>query len=545
MLSAYSRAQVSWNAIISAIVLVTLGFAGGSFLWWWSRSGATNTRSPQPAANDRALITEPMFSSDAKQLSPGVYLLGKLYPAVAYVIQTTDGLMLLDTGMEADARTLISQFNELDLSLESLRIILITHIHGDHSLGAERLRRLTGAKVYAGRRDSVPLRQGGPREAFFSNYPNKTELHPTTVDILLDGGEVITLGDSRVQVIAAPGHTPGNLCFLLQRDEKRFLFSGDAICSLLSGSEVGTYAAYLPPRYLSDASDYLETLVKLRELPLPYMVLPGHPNEGRISHSPLVSEKQWYGLLEETIQSMQVLVARHGADGRDFLDGHPKKLLPGMHYLGDIHGFSMYALKTSVGILLFDAPGGSDLIEFLGRRFAEIGWAPSTIAAVLLTTANDETTTGLSNLVEKTNCRVVSTRDAFNQLRLRCPSETIFITPQNLISEKLLNMSVFPIDGLSIGAVAYYVSWGGENVLVSGSVPIDSLETANRFDPFLREPENMLRYIGSLESLAGMRPDLWLPLRPVEGRNANVYDDEWEAVIGKSVKLIRSALQGE
>ena len=545
MPSECSRAQATRNAIVAVVAFVAMGVAGGGYLWWRSHSGATNTHPPQPAANGRALAASPTFSSDAKQLAPGVYLLGRLYPAVAYVIQTTDGLILLDTGMEADARTLISQLNELDLSLESLRMILLTHVHGDHSLGAERLKQLTGANVYAGRRDSVPLRQGGPREAFFSNYPNKTEPHPTTVDVLLDGGEVITLGDSRVHVIAAPGHTPGNICFLLEHDGKRFLFSGDAICSLLSGSEIGTYATYLPPRYLGDAGEYLETLRKLRELPMPYMVLPGHPNEERIAHSPLVSKKKWHGLLNETIQSMQVLVERHGADGRDFLDGHPKELLPGLHYLGDIHGLSMYALRTQAGILLFDAPGGNELVEFLGRRFAEIGWDLSTIAAVLLTTANDETTTGLSNLVEKTHCKVVSTRDAFNQLRQCCPSDTTFITPQKLMSENLITMSVFPIDGLSIGVLAYYVAWHGKTVVVSGSVPIDSFESVNRFAPFLRSPEGMTRYMHSLDSLADIRPNLWLRLRPIDGRNANVYDDEWEAVIEKSVRLITNALRSE
>ena len=49
------------------------------------------------------------------------------------------------------------------------------------------------------------------------------------------------------QVIATPGHTPGSVCYLLDRGRLRVLFSGDVIIHL-GPRTLGTYTTYLAPR---------------------------------------------------------------------------------------------------------------------------------------------------------------------------------------------------------------------------------------------------------------------------------------------------------
>ena len=74
----------------------------------------------------------------------------------------------------------------------------------------QRLRAETGAKVYAGEGDAGVLRAGGPREAIFSAFSlPEGDLHPTTIDVALRGGESIAFGDVRFRALATPGHTPG------------------------------------------------------------------------------------------------------------------------------------------------------------------------------------------------------------------------------------------------------------------------------------------------------------------------------------------------
>ena len=221
---------------------------------------------------------------------PGIFLLGGLSPSAAYVVETSEGLILVDSGLDPDAGPLKSQMAELGLDWRRVRAILLTHVHGDHTGGAEALRAATGAKVYAGAGDAAVLRAGGPREAFFSTFsmPDQTP-HPTAVDVELRGGETIAVGDVRIQAIAAPGHTPGSVCYLVERQGLRALFAGDVIMMLRGdepprtelGKPLGTYSAYLPPRYRGDASESLASLRHLRWLPVPDLVLPGHPAADR------------------------------------------------------------------------------------------------------------------------------------------------------------------------------------------------------------------------------------------------------------------------
>src|SRR5262249_61299204 len=118
----------------------------------------------------------------------------------------------------------------------------------------------------------------------------------------------------------------------------RALFTGDVVQSLSRArhGSLGTYAAYLPPLYRGNARDYLASLRMLRGLPTPDLVLPGHPRLDPQPQSPRLGQGRWHGLLDEGIAEMEKLLARYQSDGEGFLDGHPKELLPGLHYLGHV-----------------------------------------------------------------------------------------------------------------------------------------------------------------------------------------------------------------
>src|SRR5262249_50751257 len=163
--------------------------------------------------------------------------------------------------------------------------------------------------------------------------------------------------------------------YLLDRGGQRILFTGDVVQALdpAGKNALGTYAAYLPPVYRGDARDYLDTLKRLRDLPAPDLVLPGHPRADAVPQSPKLSREGWEGLLDGGIHAMEQLLARRAADGANFLDGNPRPLLPGLHYLGDVGAAAVYALESPRGLFLFDAPGGPELTDFLGRRFQDLG----------------------------------------------------------------------------------------------------------------------------------------------------------------------------
>jgi glyoxylase-like metal-dependent hydrolase (beta-lactamase superfamily II) len=144
---------------------------------------------------------------------PGVHLLGGLSPSAAYVVETSNSLVLIDSGLDRDAQLLKSQIAILKLDWKKVGAIFLTHTHGDHCGSAESLRAATKAKIYAGEGDVLVLKAGRPREAFFSMFhmPNNTP-HSTTVDVPLKGNETFDFGDTRVRAVGTPGHTPGSIC---------------------------------------------------------------------------------------------------------------------------------------------------------------------------------------------------------------------------------------------------------------------------------------------------------------------------------------------
>ena len=47
-------------------------------------------------------------------------------------------------------------------------------------------------------------------------------------------------------------------------------------------------------------------------------------------------------------------------------------------------------------------------------------------------------------------------------------------------------------------------------------------------------------YLDSIDLLEQLQPDIWLPNRPVNGQNANLYDDQWRKVLERNRNAIQS-----
>jgi glyoxylase-like metal-dependent hydrolase (beta-lactamase superfamily II) len=468
-----------------------------------------------------------------------------LSPAAAYAVDTADGLVLIDSGLEDSAAAVTEQLDRLRLDVRRLRAILLTHAHADHSLGAERLRAQTGAKVYAGHADCPPLRAGGPREAFFSTFamPGLAP-HPTAVDVELKGGETLRFGETHFVVVAAPGHTPGSVCYLLEKPGLRALFTGDVVQHLNPAlpNALGTYAAHLPPLYRGNTEDYLASLRKLRELPAPDLVLPGHPRTDPVPQDPHLSPQRWRALLDQGIDEMERLLARYKADGANFLDGIPKELLPGLHYLGNFGGSAVYCLDNARGLFLVDAPGDPFLVDFLARRFKERGWQGRPLTAVLLTSADEAATGGLAALAAGTGCKVVAPKAGLEEVRRRCPSGAELLTEEDLEKGDWFEAKAVPLGGRGLAPLAYRVRWAGKTVLLSGRIPVKPGDPSvvRRLAGAVGGPGGSVeKYLKSLARLAEVRPDVWLPAEPVHGQNANVYDDEWGKVLAQNRQLFQ------
>jgi glyoxylase-like metal-dependent hydrolase (beta-lactamase superfamily II) len=505
---------------------------------------------PRPQQNQHNSSNQVAARPVRDTVAPGVHFLNNLGPAAAYVIETSDGLVLVDSGLESDGAAITRDFRYRKLDLARLRAILLTHAHGDHSLGARFLRSTTGAKVYAGRDDSAVLRAGQPRQAFFSAFDmRESEPHPTEIDVELQGGEAITIGDTRFQTIATPGHTPGSTCYFLERASTRILFSGDVIMTVAKEAssdtrELGTYAAYLAPVYRGDAESFLTTIRELKKLPVPDLILPGHPQ----ADSPQfrMPQAHWDAMLDKGAQDMTTLMTRYQTDGRNFLDGIPKQLLTDLFYLGDAQERAVYCLQTKSGTYLWNAPGIPDLVEFLNSKFRALGIKPSATITVLLTSYEPEDLSGLRSLTAQGGIKVVTSKAGQKAVKDACQAGTPILLTLDFETAADLPVRTLYLGGRGLEETAYVVDWHGKKVLFTGRIPLKpsrSSEEALLVDKS-KKRVSPSRYRQSLDALSSMKPNLWLPLLPQHGQNANLYDDEWRDILKANERLISLTDEG-
>lgn len=133
-----------------------------------------------------------------------------------YLLSTEDSAVIVDPG-EFNAE--IEKFCSDNQNKE--KVILLTHCHFDHILGAKEIRDKFGYKVYISNHDNQGLT--GDELSLCKRFRFNQEFF--SADKLLSDGEKFSVGDLNFTVIATPGHTKGSLCYLLGN----LLFSGDTL----------------------------------------------------------------------------------------------------------------------------------------------------------------------------------------------------------------------------------------------------------------------------------------------------------------------------
>jgi len=202
----------------------------------------------------------------AQKLFPPLRIVGNLYyvgdnDLASYLVVTPRGDILINTGFAYSVPEIQSRVRALGFRLKDIKILLVTHAHSDHAAGEAKIKKLTGARMFAMREEVELLETGGKTDYLFGSsgwFP------PVKVDRALEDGEKIELGGFIITAYLHPGHTKGSTSFAMEIAEAGQTYR--VLIANLGNINEGT-ALLDNPKYPNIIQDYARTFQAQKELP--------------------------------------------------------------------------------------------------------------------------------------------------------------------------------------------------------------------------------------------------------------------------------------
>jgi glyoxylase-like metal-dependent hydrolase (beta-lactamase superfamily II) len=215
--------------------------------------------------------------------------------ANAYLVRGSKRTIMVDVGLSTNYADLLKCLAHLGVTPDMIDMVVLSHEHLDHIGAAYHFHGRTYIAAHRLAANKIMLRDDFSMLRKMFNEPNE----PVNIDIWLEEGNLIDLGNFRLNVMYTPGHT--SACITLFEPNRGLLFAAD---TLMPGGVMGGVFGS------GSIADYIQSLERLKGLNSK-ILLSGH---GRLSDTPLddvrIALQRSHALLEDTALLFDALDAR-------------------------------------------------------------------------------------------------------------------------------------------------------------------------------------------------------------------------------------------
>jgi hydroxyacylglutathione hydrolase len=194
----------------------------------------------------------------------------------AYILKQ-DGAVLIDTGIPGSESATLKALQQAGIGLQELRLILVTHGHGDHAGSAGHLQVMTGAPIAVHKNDAgmletgtqgclVPTMLTGRISDIFLRSVNHPRYPAVNPPIVISGTMDLAPYGIEGTVVPTPGHTMGSVSVVLGNGDA---LTGDLIVPQIPSGKPGL------PFWADNPLDIYKSINTLLSFN-PQTFLPGH-----------------------------------------------------------------------------------------------------------------------------------------------------------------------------------------------------------------------------------------------------------------------------
>lgn len=189
-----------------------------------------------------------------------------------HLIDTGDGLILLDSGFFGATHLLVDSIWRLGFDPANVRWIIHSHGHSDHFGASEEFRIMYGTKLAISKIDGETLKNNPNRKAREKDFPFAKI---PDFDYEIEDGEIFEHGNMKIRCMLTPGHTDGVLSFFFDvTDNGKTYLAGMFGGAGVSAVKLPAIIAY--NRRKDCAYQMLDSIEKLLEEPV-VVHLGNHP----------------------------------------------------------------------------------------------------------------------------------------------------------------------------------------------------------------------------------------------------------------------------